>query len=233
MCGAIGARVNDETHYGGLAPGADLASIRVFGDNGSAHQGDIALALYALGHERGCHLVNLSLGTTERSELVADAITDACDHGCLVVCAAGNTNGDVEYPAALDEAIAVSALGEEGWGPDGSLAAHRIPDDTARHADPLYIANFSCHGEQIDVAGPGVGIIATVPGGHWAAYGGTSMAAPQITGVLAAALADDTDYTRLPADETRARHARKVLDELCRDLGLERIYQGRGRVAVK
>ncbi|NKI36534.1 S8 family serine peptidase [Wenzhouxiangella sp. XN79A] len=230
VAGAIGARPTCAEEYAGLAPGARIDSIRVFGPDGSAHQADIARALDVLVHDRGCHLVNLSLGTASRSELVADALLDAVQAGTLVICAAGNTAGPVEYPAALAEAVAVTALGRLDQAPAGTLAAHRIPNDARLRADPVFIANFSCHGESIDVAGPGVGIISTVPGGGWAAYGGTSMAAPQVTGALAALLADDPDYPGLPADATRSARARAVLVEHSRDLGLDPIYQGHGHL---
>lgn len=230
VAGAIGARPTTDSDYAGLAPGARLDAFRVFGPDGSAHQGDIARALDVLVHDRGCHLVNLSLGTVTRSEVVADALLDAVETGTLVICAAGNTAGPVEFPAALEEAVAVTALGRLDQAPVGTLSAHRIPEDTRLRADPVFIANFSCRGESVDVAGPGVGIISTVPGGGWAAYGGTSMAAPQVTGALAALLADDPDYLALPANETRSSHARAVLRQHSRDLGLDRIYQGHGHL---
>lgn len=230
VAGAIGARPTEERDYAGLAPGTRLDSFRVFGPDGSAHQGDIARALDVLVHDRGCHLVNLSLGTASRSEVVADALLDAVEAGTLVICAAGNTAGPVEYPAALAEAVAVTALGRLDQAPAGTLAAHRIPEDARLRADPVFIANFSCRGESIDVAGPGVGIISTVPGGGWAAFGGTSMAAPQVTGALAALLADDADYLALPADATRSARARALLVEHSRDLGLDPTLQGRGHL---
>ena len=230
VAGAIGARPAGGGDYAGLAPGARIDSFRVFGPDGSAHQADIARALDVLVHDRGCHLVNLSLGTVSRSELVTDALLDAVQSGALVICAAGNTAGPVEYPAALEDAVAVTALGRIDQAPAGPLSAHRIPDDARLRADPVFIANFSCHGDSIDVSGPGVGIISTVPGGGWAAYGGTSMAAPQVTGALAGLLADDADYTALPADATRTARARQVLVDHSRDLGLDRVYQGHGHL---
>ena len=47
--------------------------------------------------------------------------------------------------------IAVSALGLEGWGPDGSLTATRYPAQADRYGlGQLYLASFSCFGPQID-----------------------------------------------------------------------------------
>ncbi|MBY6204073.1 S8 family serine peptidase [Halomonas denitrificans] len=230
VAGAIGARPTASSDYAGLAPGARLDAFRVFGPDGSAHQGDIARALDVLVHDRDCHLVNLSLGTVHRSEIVADALLDAVETGTLVICAAGNSAGPVEFPAALDEAVAVTALGRIDQAPAGTLSAHRVPDDARLRADPVFIANFSCRGESVDVAGPGVGIISTVPGGGWAAYGGTSMAAPQVTGALAVLLAEDPDYLALPAGPDRSARARAMLRAHSQDLGLDRRYQGHGRI---
>lgn len=231
VCGAIAARPDSPTKYGGLAPGATVRSLRVFGDSGSAHQADIALALHYMAHDQHCHLVNLSLGTTERSELVADAVADARQAGCLTICAAGNGNDAVEYPAALPDTVAVAALGIDGWGPAGSLVAHRKPDDPACCADSWFIANFSSHGPEVDAAAPGVGIIATVPGGQYAAYSGTSMAAPQLTGLLAAALAGQPELLAA-ADSTRIEAMEKVLNGLLHDLGLAAELQGKGRISL-
>lgn len=232
VCGAIAARPDDPNEYGGLAPGASVCSLRVFGESGSAHQADIALALHFMAHDQHCHLVNLSLGTTERSELVADAIADARQAGCLTICAAGNGNDAVEYPAALSDSVAVAALGIDGWGPAGSLVAHRRPDDPACCARPWFIANFSCHGAEVDAAAPGVGIIATVPGGQYAAYSGTSMAAPQLTGLLAVALARQSEPLPAEADSARTEAMEKLLYGLLHDLGLAAERQGKGRISL-
>ena len=231
VCGAIAARPLHASEYGGLAPGASVCSVRVFGESGSAHQADIALALHYMAHDQHCHLVNLSLGTTERSELIADAVADARQAGCLTICAAGNGNDTVEYPAALPDTIAVAALGIEGWGPANSLVAHRKPDDPARWARPWFIANFCCHGPEVNAAAAGVGIIATVPGGQYAAYSGTSMAAPQLTGLLAAALAEQPEHLAA-TNSTRIEAMEKVLDGLLHDLGLAADLQGGGRISL-
>ncbi len=115
VCGIIGARSRSDREYGGLAPGVTLFSIRVFGKTAGAHQGDIALAIWGMAHEKRCHLINLSLGTGGCSEIERDAIQDAVEHGSLCLCAAGNTGGGVEYPAAFDEAV--DSPGREGLGP--------------------------------------------------------------------------------------------------------------------
>lgn len=234
VAGIIGARPAAGEHYGGLAPGATLYAMRVFGKTGGAHQGDIALAIWAMAHERRCHLINLSLGTPKLSDIERDAIADAAERGAMCICAAGNTGGEVEYPAAFEDTLGVTALGWRDWGPEGSLAAHRRPEQHDRHArDGLYLANFSCYGKGVDVTGPGVGIISTVrgkPGNPtpYAAYGGTSMATPYVTGVLAAMLSRDAGYRRMPRDETRVAHARERLRSQCHDVGLEAHFQGHG-----
>lgn len=234
VCGIIGARPGRATEYGGLAPGATLYSMRIFGKTAGAHQGDIALAIWAMAHEHHCHLINLSLGTGKPSAIERDAIQDAVEHGSLCIAAAGNTGGGVEYPAAFDEALGVTALGEKGWGPPGSLPAYRVPQQADRFGrEELYLANFSCYGNSVDVAGAGVGIISTVRADEatpapYACYGGTSMATPYVTGVLAARLSRDRVYKRMTVDERRVTHARAVLNDLCEDIGMSPSYQGRG-----
>lgn len=235
VCGILGAKPMDATQFGGLVPGAALSSMRVFGATGGAHQGDIALAIWAMAHQQQCHLVNMSLGTASRSEIERDAIVDALEQGCLCICAAGNTSGaSVNYPAAFDEAVAITALGEKGWGPVGSLAAHRIPAESDRFgSDSLYLANFSGHGATVDATGAGVGLISTVPAtasntAPYAAFGGTSMATPYVTGILSTSLAEDAHYAAMGHEMERAQYARERLAQISRDIGLRRDYQGVG-----
>ena len=238
VCGTVGARPVEGGRYAGIAPGARLYSARVFPPDSGANQMDISDAIDTLSRDHAVDLINLSLGAPVGSEIERDAIRDALERGTLCVCAAGNANGPVGFPAAFPETVAVAALGLEGWGPPGSLSAGRLPESAARFGTGnLYLANFSDFGPEITCAAPGVGIVSTVPasgaaggtsGNPYAALDGTSMASPVACGALAARLAGDALYRTLPRDETRAAYARRALIESCRDIGLDPAFQGRG-----
>ncbi len=233
--GTVGARPTGSAPGPiGLAAGAELLSARVFPAGRGANQGDIANAIDHLSRERQADLVNMSLGAPQGSAIEQDAIIDALERGTLSICAAGNSDGPVEFPAGFPETVAVAALGLEGWAPAGTLAATRRPDEQDRFGtEGLFLANFSCFGDPIDVAAPGVGIVAPVPErfglvAPLGALDGTSMASPAACATLAAALAGDATYGGLPRDATRAARARTVLAGLGRDIGLADVFQGDG-----
>lgn len=234
VCGIIGARPSESREYGGVSPGANLFSARVFGGpNSGAGNADIANAIDELSRNHQVDLINLSLGAAQGSAVIQDAIQDALERGSLCICAAGNSNGKVEFPGAFDQSVAVAALGLLGWGPAGSMASLRVPSTRDRMADDnLYHANFSCFGDEITCAAPGVGYISTVPARHarrpYAAFDGTSMASPAACGLTAALLSQSSDYRGLPRDLTRSGLARRILTRSCRDIGLASKYQGSG-----
>ncbi len=234
VCGTIGARTSNEHGFAGIAPGARLVSARVFPANSGANQGDIANAIDFLSDEKRVDLINLSLGSPVPSEIERDAILDALERGTLCVCAAANSAGPVEFPAAFPETVAVSALGLLGWGPSGTVAASRLPEDAMKFgSDKLYLANFSCFGPEVTCAAPGVGIIATVPARHgleapYAAMGGTSMASPAAVGALTRLLAPNKEYQAMDRDRTRAEAARSILVRACSDIDLAPEFQGAG-----
>jgi subtilisin family serine protease len=234
VCGTIGARPAADGQFAGIAPGVNLLSARVFPPDDGANQGDIANAIDELSRTHRVDLINLSLGASERSEIERDAIRDALERGTLCVCAAANSSGPVEFPAAFEESVAVSALGLLGFAPSGTLSETRLPQESARFgSEDLYLANFSCFGPELACAGPGVGVIATVPErfGLAAPYGvmdGTSMASPAVCAALAVLLARSPAYGALPRDETRAHLAREILRQSCREVGLAAVFQGRG-----
>lgn len=240
VSGTIGGRPPARSgHPAGIAPGASLLVARVFpGPEDGASQADIANALDHLSRERRADLVNLSLGAPESSQIEHDAIIDATERGTLCICAAANSAGPVEFPAAFPESVAVSAVGLEGWGAPGSLSSIRLPTQPDRFGSRnLYLANFSCFGPEVDCAAPGVGIIATVPTRHgltepYAAMDGTSMASPAACGTLAAILSRSAEYLGLARNVTRAEFARDLLRRACVDIGLAAQFEGHGVPSV-
>ncbi len=234
VCGTIGARPTNNQDFVGIAPGVDLFCARVFPPGRGANQGDIADAIESLSKDHQVDLINLSLGASSPSEIEQDAIRDALERGTLCICAASNSAGPVEFPAAFPESVAVSALGLEGWGPNGTLASTRQPLEREKFGSGrLFLANFSCFGPEMDCCAPGVGIISTVPERHnlmmpYSSMDGTSMASPVACGVLAAILSATPNYQGLPRDVSRAERARALLKANCRDVEMEARFQGRG-----
>ena len=234
VCGIIGARSMSRDHFAGIAPGVSLFSVCVFPPQGGADQGVIAEGIDALSREHQVDLINLSLSSPQKSEIIHDAVIDAEERGTLCICAAANSNGPVEFPAALDETIAISAIGIEGWGPEGSLASFQLPAEPKRYGlRNLYHANFSCYGREINGAAPGVDIISSVPErfglkSPYASMRGTSMATPAACAALAAVLSKSKNYKAMPREEMRTVRARGLFRQSCRDAGLEQKYQGWG-----
>lgn len=151
--------------------------------------------------DQGAHVVNMSFGGTTASSGELDALRYALANGALPVCAAGNEgNTTVIYPAAFAECLAVSAT---------------------NYGDGL--ASYSSFGAAVDVAAPGGDLEDFFFGSSfiWSTYNGddfdynalvgTSMAAPQVSGL--AALLRALQPTATPA-QIRAR-----IEETADDLG--------------
>lgn len=236
VCGIIGARppAGAAHAFEGVAPGVTLLSGRIFPAGMGANQGDIALGIDHLSRVQRADLINMSLGADEPSDIERDAILDALERGTLCICAAGNEGGAVSFPGAFAEAVAVSAIGLAGWGPPGTIAAGNVPAETDKFGDGnLFLASFSCFGEEIDCAAPGVGIISTIPALFGAldpnaSLDGTSMASPAACAAIASSLARSAAYRSLPRDLSRASFAREHIWRSCRSIGLPQRYQGAG-----
>lgn len=154
------------THVAGIvnlvAPQAEVMPLRVLDSDGRGNVFLVAEAiLYAVEH--GADVVNLSLGTTADSDLLAEMVEDAVANGVVLVAAAGNWNSSSEqYPAAEEEVIAVASIG-----PDGTKSP------------------FSNYGSWVDISAPGESIYSTFPTDGYAQWSGTSMATPFIAGQAA------------------------------------------------
>jgi subtilisin family serine protease len=242
ICGAIGARASRGLPggYVGVAPGAAMHSIRVCPSGGRiSNQIDIALALRHLSRVP-VDLIAVGLTASDDSEILKDAVAFAAEAGALCICPAGNKNARLRYPAALDDAAAVTAIGCTLWGPDDALVQSHRPGHPRRGRIgslddfQVYLAAFSAVAPPaVTCAAPGVGIISCVPGGKdycgtWAEMSGTSMAAALATAALAAILSKKENYLYLPHALERADLAHALLGMHCRTAGLDRDCEGRG-----
>jgi subtilisin family serine protease len=166
VAGIIGA-LNNNIGVVGVAPETELYAIKSLDRNGSGYLSNIIAGLgWAV--ENNIHILNMSLGTNSDIQSFKDACDNAKDMGIILVAAAGNDGGDVDYPAAYESVIAVAALD--------------IDDNKA---------GFSSLGNEIVVSAPGVSIYSTYKDNSYASLSGTSMAAPHVAGALALKLSFD------------------------------------------
>jgi subtilisin len=213
----------------GVAPGVRLHGYRVFPNSGQgATNYDIVRAIDQ-GVADGCDLLNLSLGSAHADEAVEAAIKDAFDRGSVCVCAAGNdARAPVSYPAAWAIAVAVSSAAKRGTYPAGSS---EVVDEVEPFSpvDPrIYISGFSNAGPAIDLAGPGGGIVSTLPGGLYGVMSGTSMACPAVAGMAAALLSTHPQVLGMPRERSRAIAIIGLLTQAARTLGFDPTLEGAG-----
>lgn len=239
VSGILAARpVEGSGEFCGVAAGAEVVVIRVFPQQGGANQGDIATAIDMLAQEHQVDLINMSLGSSQPSEIELDAIRLAADGGVVCIAAAGNSFGQpILYPAGYPEVAAVSALGLLGQYPAGSSPSFCVPQAADQFSGYLFLGNFCDVGAGMTCTAPGVGIISTVPkrkdgvvAAPYAAMSGTSMASPMATGSLASLLSACPEYRRLARGRERAQRASAVLLGSLVTIGLARNYQGGGLV---
>ena len=148
----------------GVYPGAALASWDVGGQTLADVLSGIATAI----QQPGTGVINLSVGFEggAGSDLLKLGIDSAFAAGWLVVAAAGNGGGSGSpptYPADLPHVLTVGATDQNG-----------------------NVASFSSRSRSVDLAAPGVNVLAAVPTwkdpSGFASLTGTSFSAPIVSG---------------------------------------------------
>ncbi len=210
----------------GVAPGVALRAYRVFGKNAEGASSFAIAKAIDRAVSDGCDLLNLSLGGGPDDPTTSEAIKAARAKGVVCVIAAGNDGGPVAWPARHPLALSVSALGFEGLWPAGAMQVQTIKPPLGKERS--YVADFSNTGPEIDVAGPGVGVISSIPHDRFGVMDGTSMACPGVTGALARRLAADAKTLAMPRDGDRADAIVKLAMVAARDMGLPPFAQGAG-----
>ena len=169
----------------GIAHEAQIFAGKVLGDDGFGTDRSIIAGMdWAV--EQGCQVISMSLGAAtsigDQPNDDYEQIGQVClDAGVLVVAAAGNESdrprliSPVGSPANASTIMSVGAV-----------------DRSFR------VASFSCGGmnanQEVDLAGPGVDVLSSIPGGRHARFNGTSMATPHVAGVAALLAQSDQKF---------------------------------------
>ncbi len=230
VAGLIGG--SGQGGFTGLAPRAELIDIRVFAE------GRYASDLLALGNgieaaaKKDVHLINISLETDQNSELVRRAVAFAYRRGAVCFAAAGNDgNPAPAFPAFGKRVLAVAAYGDSEMLPPGGPEIRELTGFGAAQHPHLRFARFSNYGAEIDLIGPGVGIVSCGLAGGYLVLNGTSQSCPTMTGAAAALLSHQyPDILRMPADRNRADAILAVVQRHARTLGFKPEYEGLGQL---
>ena len=176
-CGIIGHQHNGiNGSYRGIAPNAELYCVKVLDGSGSGSLSNVAAGIdWARTNE--IRVVSMSLGSSEGSDVMYEAVYAADQAGVLIVAAAGNSGpyeDTVGYPGYYDECVAVAAINYNDQ-----------------------VASFSSRGDQVDIAAPGVDVVGpwagityadnVIPGSNdlYFAASGTSGSTPHVAGCVA------------------------------------------------
>jgi Subtilisin-like serine proteases len=163
----------------GVAPDASIYAVKALNSDGEGYTSDIISGIdWAIEHN--IDIISMSLGTSESSASLKNAIDTAYSDGLLIVAAAGNdgntrgTGTNIEYPANYSSVIAVGAV-------DSSNTR----------------AYFSSTGSKLEVSAPGVDILSTYLNDGYEQMSGTSMATPFVAADLALLKQQYPSYTNV------------------------------------
>ena len=182
--GVIAGSGYDGKGVAGICWACKILPVKVLDAKGGGGYDKIAAGIrYAADHH--ATIISLSLGGSDDSSLLRDAVAYAHSKGSLVIAAAGNRGTSVKhYPAAYASVLAVGGVDP---------------------ADKRY--SWSNYGSWVDVAAPGCNV-AQKPSGVIGDYCGTSSATPFVAGV--AGLLASTDPAPTAAQIRAALIASKV-----------------------
>lgn len=180
---AVASLIAGNGEVDGIAPAADILSVKLMGDDGTGDTFTLAQGIVAA-VDAGAQVLNLSLGTHGDSYILFEAVQYAIANGAVIVAATGNDAVNrVTYPASYEGVVAVTAVDGEG-----------------RH---VYFANS---GPEVDIAAPGVAVTAAATDGSVGQFSGTSAATPLVSGAIAGLLSQNPGMTGREAADILLAH---------------------------
>ena len=231
-------------HYAGVAPDANLISVKVADEKGDATVLDVIYGLQYVVDNKSTYnirVVNLSLESADAQSYKTDPLDAAAEaawfNGIVVVAAAGNrgTAGDAVDYAPGNDPYVISVGGVDDQGTKNTL------DDT--------LADWSSRGTTQDgfakpeITAPGAHIVSNlapnsqftllcpscIVDGQYIRAGGTSMAAPVVSGGVADLLQLHPEYTPNQVKGALVTSGRKIGDLQTQEISVDQlIWSGPG-----
>jgi hypothetical protein len=162
VAGLIAAHTNNHEGIAGVCWNCSIMPVKVLNQYGFGKDADLARGIrWAADH--GAHIINLSLGGAQNSQILRKAVEYAFEQGVLLVASSGNDHqvgNQVNYPAAFPQVVAVGATS---------------------NTDAL--TPFSTTGNHLDLTAPGMGLWTTMLDGTYGSPDGTSYSSPFVSGV--------------------------------------------------
>ena len=183
--------------YKGIAPEANILSIKVLDESGNGNTSDILSTVQWIIDNKEVYktrIINFSLGaiaqSRERRDPLVKAANHAIDNNLIVIAAVGNSGplrNTILSPATSRHVISVGALDDR--------QSSGLNDDA--------IAEFSSRGPTLDrikkpdLIAPGVNImsLSNTNLSNYNSLSGTSMSAPMVSGAAALLLNENPNYT--------------------------------------
>lgn len=203
VSGVIAANTNNSVGIAGVCWGCRILPVKVLGAFGIGSDAAIARGI-RWAADRGVRVISMSLGSSNDSQVLREAVQYAYQRNVVLIAASGN-NGTEDnapnYPAAYPEVLSVSATDSNDQ-----------------------VADFSTTGEFLDLAAPGVEVVGLGRGESYLVASGTSMACPHVAGAAGLLLSLRRDLSNEQVYEA----LRAGADDLG-DPGVDALY-GHGRL---
>ncbi len=200
-------RANHGTHVAGIcssvAPEAKLINCKVLNDSGSGSFSTVLSGMEAA-KDLGAHVINLSLGAAfpycpdgDPTDNAIRAIAETV----IICCAAGNSgpvSRTIDYPGASKGVVTIGAV-------DKSNVIAWFSGRGPNYCNPPDV--------KPDCVAPGVGIVSSIPPDQTAAYNGTSMATPMVTGMMAILKSKKSTFVSRTEIETMLQNSCQTTDK--------------------
>jgi len=235
----------------GMAPRCKLVSLRVLDENGKGSVSNLIAAIQHVQEVNGfgrrllIHGINMSLGYNFEPEWFACGQSPLCIEvdrlvktGVVVVVAAGNTGyGTLKSTIGATTAGMALTINDPG-NSDLAITVGSTHRDMPHTYGVSYFSSKGPTGDgrmKPDLVAPGEKIISCAAGAlkadaakgqacDYVETSGTSMAAPHVSGAIAAFLSVRTEFIG------KAEHVKQIFLSSCTDLRRDRYFQGSGLI---